>query len=107
LAIQVLDATTAIVPVIQLAPKPATVAVLALGAKHIAANVNITARLGIRSGGHNSSAAPRAFQPAIVIDDLTHAAVVAIERGGGPVAICGFADGSQVVAASVNIAAGL
>ena len=107
LPIHIFNTTAAIVPVIQLAPNPAAITVLALGAKHVPANVDVAAALGKRSCGHNPSASPRAFQAAIVIDDLAHAAVIAIECAGDPVAICGFADGRQVVATGANFAATL
>ena len=91
----------------EFAPNPAPVATLAHGAQIIATNVNVAAGLCVAAAGNEPAAAARAFEPAIVIDDLANTAIQVIDTSLNPGASPILANGAQGVAVRTDITAGL
>jgi hypothetical protein len=91
----------------ELAPAPATVALLALRAQVVAANVNVAAGLHVASSRNKPATSPRALEAAIIVDDLADAAVEAIERGANPVTTYGLAYSAKRISLSLDFPASL
>jgi hypothetical protein len=106
-AINVKDTAAAVVPVIELCPDPASVAVFAAGTKGIAADIDVPASFHIGAAGHDPASRPGALEISIVIDDVADATAVIVESSLAPSAADVFTPGKDLVATYAYVPAGL
>ena len=102
----ILDASAAVIPVTQFAPHPLPAPILAHSPQVVTANINVAARLRVAAYGNKPSTSARAFEPAIIVNNVANTLVNAIERGFHPVSPHGLADGAKEISMRLDITAG-
>jgi hypothetical protein len=105
LAVDIDDACTAVIKIVERGPDPAAVASLASGAEKVAVDIDRSTGLNVGSLGLPRS--PAALEMAIVVDNLADAVVDILQGRTYPAAIHGLAPGEDPVAKANDLAARL